>query len=77
MRVSFIRIAVALGVAVTAIPAAAEHRLTCRDGDPNIVLSPYGPGGTPFCSRDQPKVWIGGLCPRHTGSKFDRMNDAW
>jgi len=37
----------------TATPAAAR-RLTCRDGDPNVVISPYGPGGTPFCNHDEP-----------------------
>ena len=56
MPVSFSRVAVVLALipAFTAPPAAAR-RLTCRDGDPNVVISPHGfGGGTPFCNHDQP-----------------------
>jgi len=53
--VSFGHVAVFLALlypTFTATPAAAS-RLTCRDGDPNIIISPRlsGPG---FCNHDEP-----------------------
>ena len=47
-----------LVVFTTATPATAV-RLTCRDGDPNTVVSPRGFGGQPFCNHDEPGD---GLC---------------
>ena len=57
MRVpSFVRAAgvLALGFAVTTPTSAAALRLTCRDGDPNIVVSPRGLGAPPFYNHDEP-----------------------
>lgn len=58
MRVqSFVRAAgvLALGLIVVNVPAPAMAlRLTCRDGDPNTVVSPRSLGGTPFCNHDEP-----------------------
>lgn len=42
-----------LAIVVQAAPATAR-RLTCRDGDPNTIVSPRGSGGPPFCNHDQP-----------------------
>ena len=45
----------ALGVLIVTTPTPAmARRLTCRDGDPNIVVSPRGLGGMPFCNHDEP-----------------------
>lgn len=71
MLISFGRIAVFLALlpALTATPAAAL-RLTCRDGDPNLVISPRGLGGPAYCNHDEPGDGVctfavcGRLCPR-------------
>ena len=67
MRVSFSRVAVLLALKC-AFTACAARRLTCRDGDPNIVIPPHGAGGAPFCNHDEPldrvcTFAICGLCP--------------
>ena len=50
IRVLLLGLLVVLGGTAT----ATTRRLTCRDGDPNTVVSPRGPGGPPFCNHDQP-----------------------
>src|SRR3989442_8537094 len=63
------RFVLALVILATAPPALAG-RLTCRDGDPNIVISPRGLGGPAFCNHDEPGdgactfAICGRLCPR-------------
>lgn len=47
-------LAAAIGLVVTTMPAAALRHLTCRDGDPNVVVSPRGIAGPPFCNHDEP-----------------------
>jgi hypothetical protein len=47
--------ALVLGLASLINPTPATAlRLTCRDGDPNTVVSPRGLGGQPFCNHDAP-----------------------
>ena len=56
MRVpSFVHTAgvLALGFVVTTPTSVSALQLTCRDGDPNTVVSPRGLGGQPFSNHDE------------------------
>jgi len=54
-----------LGLVIVAFATpAAALRLTCRDGDPDVITSPHGLGATPFCNHDEPGdgVCTFGIC---------------
>jgi hypothetical protein len=47
--------ALVFGLVIIVNPApSTAGRLTCRDGDPNTIISPRGAAGPPFCNHDQP-----------------------
>ena len=69
--VAFVGASILLAVlpAILARPASGGTvRLTCRDGDPDVVVSPRGLGGPAFCNHDLPgdsacTFAICSLCP--------------